>query len=259
MPGNASASLFFRGATNLESTLDFLFDKYELASATQLIVTGGSAGGLSTFLHLDRIAERMRAAGSAAKVVGEPVCGFFLDAGNDGSQPLNVTYPLRMKYVYNMQNASGALSRECQAVYGIDSWKCFMAPHAAKFIKTPWFALQSRTDTWQLGNIAMIPCTGNPLACPADQWAQIQAYSPQFMDQFLALMQPDSQNGAFLDACLIHGSTSSTIDGATNAQAFEQWLAGNKSHSSWWTMECDGSILTGPCDRGPSCEKFPPS
>jgi hypothetical protein len=290
VPGNASARLFFRGARNLDSTLDYLFARHGLAGAELLVVNGGSAGGLSTFLHLDHIAARMAAQGSTAVVRGQPVCGYFLDAGNDGSQPLNVTYPLRMKYVFTMQNSTGSLSPECQAVYGIDAWKCIMAPHAAKFIKTPWFALQSRTDTWQLGNIAsgwrgcrprpsgashtdrpidptprvpatttVIPCTSDPLKCPPDQWAQIQAYAPQFMDQWLAIAEvPGSPNGAFLDACLIHGSTTSTIDGLTNNQAFESWLnQANSTRGYWWTMKCNGSELTGPCDRGPSCEKFP--
>lgn len=107
----------------------------------------------------------------------------------------------------------------------------------------------------------MIPCTGDAINCPADQWAQIQAYSPQFMDAWLAIAEvPNSRNGAFLDACLIHGSTTSTIDGLTNNEAFESWLnQNNATHGYWWTMQCNGSDLTGPCDRGSSCEKFPPS
>lgn len=118
VPGNGSAQLLFRGARNLDSTLDYLFAQHGLAGAELLVVNGGSAGGLSTFLHLDHIAARMAAQGSSAVVRGQPVCGYFLDAGNDGSQPLNVTYPLRMKYVFNMQNSTGSLSPECQAVYG---------------------------------------------------------------------------------------------------------------------------------------------
>ena len=39
-----------------------------------------------------------------------PVCGFFLDHGNDGFAPPNVTYTLQMQYLYDMQNASGSLS-----------------------------------------------------------------------------------------------------------------------------------------------------
>lgn len=260
VPGT-NDKLYFRGIRNLDASLDHLFLKYNLADVELLIVTGGSAGGLSTFLHVDHIADRMAAAGSKAIVRGNPVCGYFLDAPNDGSQPMNVTYPLRMQYVYNMQNSTGSLSPECQSVYGIDAWKCIMAPHAAKFVKTPWFAFQSRTDTWQLGNIAMIPCTSDPLKCPTDQWEQIKAYSPTFMDQWYPVMYaPNSKNGAFLDACLIHGSTSSTIDGLTNSEAFQQWLSGG--NKSWWTMLCPGpdgnpTDLTGPCDRGKTCLQFP--
>ena len=201
-----------------------------------------------------------------------------------------MTYSLRMQYVYNMQQAAGSLSPLCQSTYGIDAyvfasrprprttprtrhpntlsslapsyphrWKCIMAPHAVHFIETPWFALQSRTDTWQLGNIAMIPCTGDIAKCPPQQWAQVQAYSPQFMDQFLANINPTSKNGAFLDACLIHGSTSTPIDGLVNSQAFQSWLAGNATYGNWWIQKCgaDGSILTGPCDTGRSCQAFP--
>ena len=87
-----------------------------------------------------------------ARVVGEPVCGFFIDSGNDGYAPANQTYTLQMEYVYNMQNASGSLSSACQTANGADAWKCIMAPYAAPFVTTPWFALQSRFDHWQVGD-----------------------------------------------------------------------------------------------------------
>lgn len=224
VPGNSSQVMWFRGAKSLDSALDLLLS-LGMSQAELIVFTGGSAGGLTVFLHLDHVAERMKTEAPNARVVGEPVCGYFLDAPNDGSQPWNVTYPLRMQYVYNMQAAAGALSPLCQSTYGIDSWKCIMAPHAVHFIQTPWFALQSRTDTWQLGNIAMINCEA--ASCPPKQWAQIQAYSPTFMDQFIANIEPTSKNGAFLDACLIHGSTAAPIDGLRNFEAFQSWLAGN--------------------------------
>jgi len=162
-----------------------------------------------------------------------------------------------MQYVYNMQNASGFLSQDCQTGLAPDSWKCIMAPHAAAFIKTHWFALQSRFDTWQLGNIAMLPCTSDPLNCNSTEWAQMQAYGPEFMEQFTPYMTSTSPNGAFLDACLIHGSTNSTIDGLHNYEALNSWLSGNVTYGNWWVMKCDGSETAGPCDRSPVCEKFP--
>jgi hypothetical protein len=77
------------------------------------------------------------------------------------------------------------------------------------------------------------------------------------MAQFSPYMTPDSKNGAFLDACLVHGSTSGQINGLTNSQAFQSWLVGNKTNGNFWTAMCDGSSTAGPCDRSSNCEKFP--
>ncbi len=103
----------------------------------------------------------------------------------------------------------------------------------------------------------MLPCTSNISKCPPDQWKDVQDYGPVFMEQFRPYMDPASKNGAFLDACLIHGSTSTPIDGLTNAQAFQSWLGGSGTHGNWWTMLCGGSDTAGPCDTGPRCQRFP--
>lgn len=211
-----------------------------------------------------------------------------------------------------MQNASGSLSPACQAFYGPDNaWKCIMAPHAAPFVQTPWFALQSRFDHWQLAEILFLPCMQaqpysppyNKSTCTPAEDAAIQSYGPDFWAQFSPLIAPGSKNGVFLDACIIHGeraairggkpvlpvavtaaagarmlwlrhavhlrttqdlplpccilpagSTNSSIDGANNAQAFEQWLQGGRQ---WWIMQCNGSNSTGPCDPSPICAPFP--
>lgn len=261
VPGT-NASLWFRGIRNLDATLDALFAHYGMDQAELIVLTGGSAGGLSTFLHLDHVAERASVSAPAARVVGEPVCGFFLDHGNDGFAPANVTYPLQMQYVYNMQNSTGSLSTECQSYYGEDAWKCIMAPHAAPFIKTPWFALQSRFDHWQLAEELFLPCMQNQpytppynkSTCTPQEDAAIQSYGPDFWAQFSPLITPGSKNGVFLDACIIHGSTNSTIDGKTNSQAFWEWVNGGQQ---WYIMQCNGSNSTGPCDPSPICAPFP--
>ena len=131
------------------------------------------------------------------------------------------------------------------------------APHAAKFVATPWFALQSRFDTWQLGNVAMLPCAGNVSKCTHAEWLDVVAYGPIFMEQFKPYQTPTSKNGAFLDACLIHGSTSTPIDGLQNYEAFQAWLAGSGKHGNWWTMLCGNSDTAGPCDTGRSCQHIP--
>ena len=194
-----------------------------------------------------------------------PCKGFFLDHGNDGFAPANVTYTLQMQYVYKMQNSSGSLSTECQNALAPDSWKCIMAPYAAPFVKTPWFALQSRFDHWQLSSELFLPCMQSqpysppykPSTCTAAEDAAIQKYGFDFMDQFTPLMTPSSKNGVFLDACIIHGSTNSSIDGKNSHDAFDDWLAGGKQ---WYIMKCGtgaNATSAGPCDTSPICAPFP--
>lgn len=258
VPGTNS-SLMFRGIRNLDATLDFLIAKFNIAKAELLVLTGGSAGGLSTFLHLDHVAARL----PGVRVVGNPVCGFFLDHLQAYG---NATYPNQMQYVFNMQNSTGSLSPVCQSAMGAaDAWKCIMAPYAAPYINTPWFAFQSRFDHWQLAEILFLPCMqSQPYAPPykpsscigTPQDTDIEEYGPSFMTQFRPLMT-GSRNGAFVDACIIHGSTNSSIDGATNFEAFDMWLQGSLAHPTWWTYKCWGSDEDGPCDPSPICAPFP--
>ena len=121
VPGNPAQQMWFRGAPSFDSALDLLLS-LGMSEADLIIFTGGSAGGLTVFLHLDHVAERMKTEAPKARVVGEPVCGFFLDSGNDGYAPDNVTYTLELKYVYNMQKAGGSLSRRTASTRGSASW-----------------------------------------------------------------------------------------------------------------------------------------
>jgi hypothetical protein len=275
--GKGSPPLWFRGIRNLDATLDDLIKYHGLGDAETLVLTGGSAGGLSTFLHVDRVAARL----PKAFVTAKPVCGFFLDHGNAGnqSQPgmqgVNYTYTNFMRYVFHMQNASGSLSEQCQSSFGPDeAWKCIMAPHAAPFIQTPWFAQQSRFDHWQLAEETFLPCIQTEpyhppypnldnAGCTPGQQQVVEQYGPQFMEQFEPVVRSSNRNGAFLDACIIHGSTTSTIGGLNNEGAFQQWWNATKkavgsAERAWFVMECpDGkgglSNTTGPCDTAAVC------
>jgi hypothetical protein len=51
----AGSTVTFRGIKNLDGVIDFA-KGHGLDKATEFVVTGGSAGGLSTFLHADRFA-----------------------------------------------------------------------------------------------------------------------------------------------------------------------------------------------------------
>ena len=56
-----SKDLFFRGRRILDETLAALKADHGLGSADSVLLTGCSAGGLSTFLHTDYVGEQLKA------------------------------------------------------------------------------------------------------------------------------------------------------------------------------------------------------
>ena len=70
VPGTNS-TVTFRGIKNLDATVEWAL-AHGLDKATQFVLMGDSAGGLSTFLHADRVIAKVRAA-SPAVVAWAPV------------------------------------------------------------------------------------------------------------------------------------------------------------------------------------------
>jgi hypothetical protein len=152
-------TLFFSGAAILDTFIDALLSTGNLANGGRLIVGGTSAGGLATYLHIDHFRKRMPA---SVTVVGMPDAGFFLDLPDvTGSE----RYPSEMKYVSKMQNVSGHVNQRCIAANPGNEWKCFMAEYTAPHITTPFFALQSAYDAWQVGTTHSHPFSPSFLAC----------------------------------------------------------------------------------------------
>ena len=53
--------LRYRGRANLDAVLDNLLTQQHMSSASDVLITGGSAGGLAVYLHADHIAGRLPA------------------------------------------------------------------------------------------------------------------------------------------------------------------------------------------------------
>jgi hypothetical protein len=141
VPSHPGHSLTFRGMANFDATFDYLFTNLGLQNATQFVLTGGSAGGLSTFLHLDRAAALVRGRSPmATSIKGAPVVGYFLDHANFVHSSDN--YTAWMQYIVGMQNVTaqgGALNQACVDDHAEAPWMCFMAPYMQSYIQTPWY------------------------------------------------------------------------------------------------------------------------
>ena len=220
VPGTKTAenpegeTLTFRGIKNIDGVIDWAM-QHGLKTATEFVLTGGSAGGLSTFLHADRVAARVQAeAPKCKKIRAAPVVGYFLDhdnfAHNSASAVANTpswghaNYTTWMRYIYKMQNltfgSDGGLTKACQEKHPDEPGLCFMSPHMQAVVKTPFFMFNSKYDAWQLKN---------ELQLDYKQWHTRTEHAAvlQYGKDFLAQLAPvhsaaESANGGMITSCI---------------------------------------------------------
>ena len=237
------APLFFRGYDVLRATVDALaqaagpgFGVPPLSAMTELLVSGSSAGGLTTLLHLDFIAARAAEASPGIRVSGVPEVGFFVDAASiwAGRHLYTEIYTRIADFGNISAGEPDQVNAACVAANpGGERWRCFMAQYTYPFVATRTFLLQSQVDQFQTGNILapnlnisyaastyppFAPCILNPgpVACNSTQFAQWQGYSSQFftaLNASLAATPADvlARSGGVITSCPIHTTAISGI------------------------------------------------
>lgn len=272
--------VFFRGKRILDAILSFLMLNYKLDEATEVLLAGGSAGGLSTFLHADYVRSQF---GPNVKFGAAPVSGFFLM--HDTVQGVDA-YPSNMQYVYNMMNSSGGVNQRCRAAAGAsgndrEAWQCIFANSSYAHTQVPIFPLQSSVDKWQLGVIFQLDQAGNracssPALAPGGytehQLANCTALQRravvQYERDFLRDLQASETfsragNGGYIESCVEHVAGQGPAfniyrngaSGLTMQQALAQWWRSGfvEPAAKHWQMPCmlhlNGSF--GQCN--PSC------
>jgi len=241
------AKLHWRGKSIREDIAAQLFgpgtlSRPAMSQATDLVVSGCSAGGLATYLHTDQWCDQLKSLSPSAKCVGLPDSGFFLDyqdpqqqcspaspnsndkdsgSGNGkvGGDKLGNTidgdYHCGLKWTFFIQNATAGINQACVAAHKDkgEQWKCMFAEHSAEHIRSPVFAMQSQYDSWQTGNVqghtATTQALGNNIT------ARLESM----------LLANNKDSGAFLDSCHHHCGAWNTIriDGDLVSVAIQKW------------------------------------
>jgi hypothetical protein len=244
VPYNATTSLYFRGAANLRAALQHAASRFAITQPAEVVVTGGSAGGLSTTLHVDAIGRAL----GAASTVGLPQCGWFPQwdapcAGPSGAGGMcNATGDFYSAVA--LHNATGALSAACRGAQGApgQEWRCFLAEVATPYVQAPLFVWQSKFDHFQLSEFLGADCARqqayNPPWAPApvcsrNNSAAIVAYGEYFMRTLQPLLAaPGLRRGVYLTSCVLHGMSYDQLTvgdnaagelGTTPSVAFNTW------------------------------------
>ena len=115
--------LYFRGKNNIDALMTALLTQHGMDQATEVVISGGSAGALAVYLHADALRAQLP---PSAKVVALPDDGFFMD--NAASRASGWT--AAKQWVYTQHNSSAGVPAACLAQYSREEqWKCFFAQY----------------------------------------------------------------------------------------------------------------------------------
>ena len=248
--------LHFRGHYILEAVLTDLVAKQGMGSVTELVLSGCSAGGLSTFLHSDFVEEYVQTLVSHDFKYGAvPVSGFFLM--NRQNVHDEFVMASQMQTIFSLSNATVGVHQGCvSAAAAGEEWLCNTAPGALQHIQAPIYPLDSSFDSWQSGCIltsmfidydgtstrdmpngqcsaapGFEACGGDVTECDAEQIYSVVEYQGSFV-RLLTNAQgyQKADSGAFIYPCFTHCAgqddasyTGFTVGGVTMNEAVRAW------------------------------------
>lgn len=220
--------LYFRGRRILDAVLDDLIRR-RIDRATDVILSGQSAGALTAIIHADYIRERLRRVTKAHfRVLSD--AGYFLDTpswnGSDVIQPI-------FRQLYDLHNSSTGLNWACLRAQHSDSkWRCFFPEYSIPYTKSSIFVVNPLYDSWQIAYLYNVPCILKPDNCTAKELSRIMDFRKKTLHSLQVVLN-SNETGLFADSCFTHSQTvvndwwtKIQVDNVTINKAFVQWYNG---------------------------------
>lgn len=243
------ATVYSRGFRILKAAFQYLA-RQGLHTAQEVVISGNSAGGKSTYLHADWWSEHIRSIAPTARVYGLPDDGMFLDFDRDysyvsfdKSNPYgNVKgrYTQQIQWVYHMMNTTAAIDQSCIDHYQRlgTPWKCMFGQYALPYIETPMFILQTIYDSWQMQEILVHQTYEQPVR----EFAQLAFTAANIINDY-------PWHGGWLTGCYKHCGLwrEIDIDGVNAPVAFEMFK--NQTRRVW-----SQGLMDFPCTT--CCQKY---
>eukprot|EP00727_Mastigamoeba_balamuthi_P010693 m51a1_g6246 hypothetical protein (1711) ;mRNA; r:28044-43995 len=230
-------TLYMRGLRIINAVFSDLLDRGML-SATEVQLTGCSAGGLSTMLHADRLAALLS---EGVKFGSVPLSGYFMHQPSAEGVPV---YPDEMRSVFAVHNSSAGVPPSCLAARAPDrGYECLFASELLGHVSAPVFVVNSKYDSWSARCIfAAQPegdgeppgPDGNCLAVPG--WSQCLRSETCTRDEVQSYAAWSAAlrrrgNGAFVISCYAHGAElhggwdKIAVNGTVMSAAVGHWWA----------------------------------
>jgi len=213
---NQTYNWHFQGKTIIRALILHLLSKQNppMTQATQVLLTGFSAGGMGTYVNVDFVGELVAAAVPSAKYRGYVDSGWFLDFPpfNPGPGPSDEAMAL-------YRNWNSIWNEKCTTAYkpSGEEWRCVFPQYSYPFVTTPTYFAQHQYDSPFLG--VGYPFSNNQTA---EYGKVVSEYFLMVSSRVPALFSPN---------CYAHGIESYdarfnviSINGITDAEALWRWL-----------------------------------
>lgn len=237
--------------TSYDWQVDELIAKYNLGSATDVILSGDSAGGIGVWMNLDYLKDRLTKLNPTARVVGAPIAGFYFYANDPYTGPDHTSSTLAnfsesgMATAYNLwqsyvdQTCLDAKEKNSPA----DPHACTLAAYAYPYIDADTFIIEAQTDQVVLEAHDWVPSP--PKLCDNSELQYVASWRDEMLRHLTEnniLDLTSSKSGAFVPACYTHtgfSSSSPLITPTTSStslqfyEAFGNWYYNRTDASSY--------------------------
>ncbi|XP_073131930.1 pectin acetylesterase 8-like isoform X2 [Henckelia pumila] len=231
---NPATNLHYRGARVFLAVMEDLFAK-GMKNAENAILSGCSAGGLTSILHCDGF-QALFPMGTTVKCFSD--AGYFINARD-------VSGALHIADFYNdvVRTHGSAKNLPASCTSRLSPGLCFFPQHVAQGLQTPLFILNAAYDSWQIKNI-LAPGVADPhgiwhdckldiLKCSGSQLEIMQGFRAEFL-YALSEIGSSTSRGYFINSCYAHCQTemqetwlsagSPVLNDKTIAEAMGDWF-----------------------------------
>ncbi|KAL6622999.1 hypothetical protein ACP70R_032878 [Stipagrostis hirtigluma subsp. patula] len=226
-------SFFFRGQRIWEAVMGELLSK-GLANSKQALLTGCSAGGLTTYIHCDDF-RALLPKETTVKCLADG--GFFLDVKDISGQRFMRNFYTDVVQLQDLRKRFPLCSSY------LEPGQCFFPRELLKGITTPMFILNSAYDAWQVEH-ALSPegtdpkklwhdCRLDITKCSSKQIEILQGLRKALLEA-ISEFKNKRDWGMFINSCFIHcqstenvtwhSPSAARINNKTVAEAVGDWF-----------------------------------
>ncbi|XP_051151515.1 pectin acetylesterase 8-like [Andrographis paniculata] len=227
-------NLTLRGARVFKAVMDDLLSK-GMNKAQNVMLSGGSAGGLTAVLHCDNVRSMLP---SATRVKCLSESGFFISGKY---LPGAIQREQRFADVVDFHKLSKVLPASCTS--RINPHWCLFPENIVGAMQTPLFIIESMFDSWKIKNDVVPPppvigqrtswdqCLNNTKSCTTSQLQAMRQYGATSIYTLNKSLTSPTK-GTFLHSCYIHGmmqtdrlwSTSPLLNGKSMGRTVGDWF-----------------------------------